>query len=123
MIVMSRTSFIFVSVSYWKSTICYRRIVFNISPDWSWICLSFFFLGLNFFVFKWMIAFSFWAPVIPYGILFLAAALKYKIQCLSYKLQKTHEHRMILYYSIVRAFYWTKVIKYILIVLFLGSFY
>ena len=67
--------------------------------------------------------FFFWAPVIPYGILFLAAALKYKIQCLSYKLQKHMNTELFLYYSIVRAFYWTKVIKYILIVLFLGSFY
>lgn len=69
MIVMLQ-DFIFVSVSYWKSTICYRRIKINISPDWRQIEVSAFFLGLNFFCLH-KHCFFFWAPVIPYGILFL----------------------------------------------------
>lgn len=76
----------------------------NISPDWSTDYVSaffFFFNGFKLFFLQVNDCFLFWPPVIPCGILFLAAAFKYKIQCLSYKLQKTHEHKMIfiLFYS------------------------
>ena len=83
----------------------------------------FFLMGLNFFFLHVNKCFLFWAPVIPWGILFLATVSNIKFNACHINYKKHMNTGWFLYFSIVRAFYWIKVIKYILTVLFLGSFY